>query len=86
MYMVTSLYEREETREVAEAVWWRAGMGGVLLERALYIARSLASPSLLNPVSSSFPAFLFPLLPSLSPRRRSHLNTTGGRRRPVHLL
>ena len=60
------LREREETREVAEAVWWRAGMGGVLLERTLYIARSLASPSLLNPFSSSFPAFLSRLLPSLS--------------------
>ena len=57
----------EENREVAEAVWWRAGMGGVLLERTLYIARSLASPSLLNPFSSSFPAFLSRLLPSLSP-------------------
>ena len=79
------LREREETREVAEAVWWRAGMGGVLLERTVYTSRSLASPSLLNPFSSSSPAFLFPLLPSLSPRRRSHVNTTGGRRRPVHL-
>ena len=77
--------EKRLTREVAEAVWWRAGMGGVLLVHTLYIARSFASPSLLNPFSSSSPAFLFPLLPSLSPRRRSHVNTTGGRRRPVHL-
>ena len=46
------LREREETREVAEAVWWRAGMGGVLLVHTLYIARSFASPSLLPPPRS----------------------------------
>ena len=55
------LREREETREVAEAVWWRAGMGGVLLERTLYTSRSLASPSLLNRMST----------PSLLPSPRS---------------
>ena len=62
----------------------RAWIGGVLLEHILYTSRSLASPSLLNPFSSSSPAFLSRLLLSLSPRRRSHVNTTGGRRRPVH--